>query len=339
MGTILVAAAAAATPLAGGEVTEFMYGMHGREKVASWECRVPAPDYHRLDPSANYDRPGAADGQDRRMMSAALKCTGEDYARLFYGVGWSFQIRRALHERALDFHEPVNQVCRDALMDYRNIPCLPPHSAKSKFAIWTARYRAPHLCKSMYPVVTGRMFFNTNAAPAILRAYSDAIGHRVSIPDSSLSGCISMDARTNSYCLYPIGIAIHRADDACEEFRHFGNFCFPVRQDYCDGFTTPGVRSVTSWNEFAAAYAGLKVDAWAMGYDFGVPGQARAYAARVSAADPHLKDLAERVPKNSQRLFAAYLEAAAATGTEADNADYAKVRSWFESDSAGRKVL
>lgn len=323
--------------LFGGEVSEFLYSsMDGRETRPAWSYYVPMPDYHRLDPSANYDRPGAADGQNRRMMSAALKCTGEDYARLFYGVGWSFQVRRALHERALDFHEPVNQVCRDALMDYRNIPCLPPHSAKSRFAIWTARYRAPHLCKSMYPVVTGRMFFNTNAAPAILRAYSDAIGHRVSIPDSSLSGCISMDARTNSYCLYPIGIAIHRADDACEEFRHFHNFCFPIRRDFCEGFETPGVYSVTSWNEFTAAFAGLKVDAWAMGFDFGVPGGAAEYVDAVLSSDPDLSGLSARVPKNSQRLLAAYLEARSG-GDE--SADYTKIRTWFESDSIGRKVL
>ena len=158
----------------------------------------------------------------------------------------------------------------------------------------------------------------------------------MTIPETSLAGCLEYDSTTNSYCLYPIGIAIHRADDACEEFRHFHNFCFPIRRDFCEGFTTPGVRSVTSWNEFTAAFAGLKVDAWSMGFDFGVPGGAAEYVDSVLSSDPDLSGLSARVPKNSQRLLAAYLEARSG-GDE--SADYAKIRTWFESDSVGRKVL
>ena len=211
--------------LSAGEVSEFLYSsMDGREKRPEWSYYVPMPDYDRLDASANYDRPGATDDQDRRMMAVARNCTGEDYARLFYGNGWSFQVRRALYERALDFYEPLNQVCREAYMDFRNIPCLPPGEARSRWNVWTARYGAPHLCRIMFPVVAGRMYFCTNAAPAILEAYSGAIGHRVTIPETSLAGCREYDSTTHSYCLYPIGIAIHRADDACEEFRHFHNF-------------------------------------------------------------------------------------------------------------------
>ena len=269
-------------------------------------------------------------------MAVARNCTGEDYARLFYGNGWSFQVRRALYERALDFYEPLNQVCREAYMDFRNIPCLPPGEARSRWNVWTARYGAPHLCRIMFPVVAGRMYFCTNAAPAILEAFSDAIGHRVTIPETSLAGCREYDSTTNSYCLYPIGIAIHRADDACEEFRHFHNFCFPVRRDFCEGFTTPGVRSVTSWNEFTAAFAGLKVDAWAMGFDFGVAGGALSYVNAVMADDSDLSKLSARVPKNSRRLFAAFVEAMNGDGR---NPDYRKIVDWFLSASVGRKVL
>lgn len=270
------------------------------------------------------------------MMAVARECTGEDYARLFYGNGWSFQVRRALYERALDFYEPMNQVCREAYMDFRNIPCLPPGEARSRWNVWTARYGAPHLCRIMFPVVTGRMYFCTNATPAILEAFSDAIGHRVTIPETSLAGCLEYDCATNSYCLYPIGIAIHRSDDACEEFRHFHNFCFPIRRDFCEGFETPGVRSVTSWNEFAAAFAGLKVDAWAMGIDFGVAGGALSYVNAVMADDSDLSKLSARVPKNSRRLFAAFVEAMNGDGR---NPDYRKIVDWFMSDSVGRKVL
>ena len=323
--------------LFGGEVSEYLYGtMDGREKRQEWGYYVPMVDYDRLDASANYDRPGATDDQDRRMMAVARNCTGEDYARLFYGNGWSFQVRRALYERALDFYEPMNQVCREAYMDFRNIPCLPPGEARSRWDVWTARYGAPHLCRIMFPVVTGRMYCCTNAAPAILEAYSSAIGHKVAIPEASLAGCCEYDSATNSYCLYPIGIAIHRADDACEEFRHFHNFCFPIRRDFCEGFETPGVRSVTSWNEFTAAFAGLKVDAWAMGIDFGVAGGALSYVNAVMADDSDLSKLSARVPKNSQRLFAAFVEA---MNGEGRNPDYRKIVDWFLSDSVGRKVL
>lgn len=323
--------------LSGGEVSESLYSsMDGREKRPAWSYYVPMKDYDRLDASANYDRPGATDDQDRRMMAVARECTGEDYARLFYGNGWSFQVRRALYERALDFYEPMNQVCREAYMDFRNIPCLPPGEARSRWNVWTARYGAPHLCRIMFPVVTGRMYFCTNATPAILEAFSDAIGHRVTIPETSLAGCLEYDSATNSYCLYPIGIAIHRSDDACEEFRHFHNFCFPIRRDFCEGFETPGVRSVTSWNEFAAAFAGLKVDAWAMGIDFGVAGGALSYVNAVMADDSDLSKLSARVPKNSRRLFAAFVEAMNGDGR---NPDYRKIVDWFMSDSVGRKVL
>ena len=323
--------------LSGGEVSEFLYSsMDGREKRPAWSYYVPMKDYDRLDASANYERPGATDDQDRRMMAVARNCTGEDYARLFYGNGWCFQVRRALYERALDFYEPMNQVCREAYMDFRNIPCLPPGEARSRWNVWTARYGAPHLCRIMFPVVTGRMYFCTNATPAILEAFSDAIGHRVTIPETSLAGCLEYDSATNSYCLYPIGIAIHRSDDACEEFRHFHNFCFPIRRDFCEGFTTTGVRSVTSWNEFAAAFAGLKVDAWAMGIDFGVAGGALSYVNAVMADDSDLSKLSARVPKNSRRLFAAFVEAMNGDGR---NPDYRKIVDWFLSDSVGRKVL
>ena len=323
--------------LFGGEVSEFLYSsMDGREKRPAWSYYVPMKDYDRLDASANYERPGATDDQDRRMMEVARNCTGEGYASLFYGNGWSFQVRRALYERALDFYEPLNQVCREAYMDFRNIPCLPPGEARSRWNVWTARYGAPHLCRIMFPVVTGRMFFNTNAAPAILEAFSDAIGHRVTIPETSLAGCREYDSATNSYCLYPIGIAIHRSDDACEEFRHFHNFCFPIRRDFCEGFETPGVRSITSWNEFTAAFAGLKVDAWAMGIDFGVAGGALSYVNAVMADDSDLSKLSARVPKNSRRLFAAFVEAMNGDGR---NPDYRKIVDWFLSDSVGRKVL
>lgn len=323
--------------LSGGEVSEFLYSsMDGREKRPAWSYYVPVKDYDRLDSSANYERPGATDDQDRRMMAVARNCTGEDYARLFYGNGWSFQVRRALYERALDFYEPLNQVCREAYMDFRNIPCLPPGEARSRWDVWTARYGAPHLCRIMFPIVAGRMYFCTNAAPAILEAFSDAIGHRVTIPEASLAGCREYDSTTNSYCLYPIGIAIHRAADACEEFRHFHNFCFPIRRDFCEGFETPGVRSVTSWNEFTAAFAGLKVDAWAMGIDFGVAGGALSYVNAVMADDSDLSKLSACVPKNSRRLFAAFVEAM--NGDER-NPDYRKIVDWFLSDSVGRKVL
>ena len=318
-------------------MSEFLYSsMDGREKRPAWSYYVPMKDYDRLDASANYERPGATDDQDRRMMEVARNCTGEGYASLFYGNGWSFQVRRALYERALDFYEPLNQVCREAYMDFRNIPCLPPGEARSRWNVWTARYGAPHLCRIMFPVVAGRMYFCTNAAPAILEAYSGAIGHRVTIPETSLAGCLGNDSATNSYCLYPIGLAIHRADDACEEFRHFHNFCFPIRRDFCEGFETPGVRSITSWNEFTAAFAGLKVDAWAMGIDFGVAGGALSYVNAVMADDSDLSKLSARVPKNSRRLFAAFVEAMNGDGR---NPDYRKIVDWFLSDSVGRKVL
>ena len=148
-----------------------------------------------------------------------------------------------------------------------------------------------------------------------------------------------LDAATNSYALYPVGIALHRADDVCEEFRHYNNFSFPLLDDYCDGFRTPGVRSVTSWGEFVAAYAGLKVDAWERGYDFGLPGQAAAYVSSIVQGDSGLADISTRVPTNSMRLLAAYIEAAGARWTDSDSDGYLKIRTWFESDSVGRKVL
>ena len=286
----------------------------------------------------NYARDEPSTAHDKDAL-AVLKdgCTAESYARASYGEGWDMQVRRAIYERALDFAEPVNQTAMIARMDYRNLPCLPPGAPRGRFSVWKAVYGTRY-DKGQPVIWTGRMAWHADAIGALIDRYSHVRNVHASIPEASLEACARNDGDSRSYSLYPIGVVIHRGQDAAEELAHFHNFAFPHDSSPCTTFSTPGGNYVTTWDEFAAAYRGLKVDAWRRGIDLGKPGAAREYAASMLDGDA-LAGLSSRVPANSFKLILVYGEALSDEGTNRDNDDRVKIRSWMDSDSVGRKIL
>ena len=189
------------------------------------------------------------------------------------------------------------------------------------------------------PVIwTGRMAWHADAVGALIDRYSQVRNVNASIPGTSREACERNDGDSRSYALFPIGVVIHRGQDAAEELAHFNNFAFPHDSSPCTTFSTPGGNYVTTWDEFAAAYRGIKVDAWRQKIDLGRPGAAREYANSM-LGDDALAELASRVPANSFKLLLVYGEALSDEGTSRDNEDRMKIRSWMDSDSVGRKIL
>lgn len=321
-----------------GEVSRHLYDSIPALTVGYFPV-CGSPDLDTTSGTANYYRVPATTTQDIDAL-ALLKegCCAESYVRTWYGNGWNMQVRRAIYERALDFAEPVNQTAMEARMDFRNLPCLPPGIQRGRFTVWKAVYGIRY--EKGQPVIwSGRMAWRAAAIDALLDRYSHVMGIRTSIPSTSVGACRQNDEDSRSYSLFPIGIVVHRGPDAAEELGHFHNFAYPIDTSPCRTFLTPGGHYVTTWGEFVAAYRGLKVDAWRMQIDFGIPGMTRTYCTSMLESEFALASCVERLPSNSVTLLMVYGEALADEGTDRDNLDRKKIREWMESDSVGRKVL
>lgn len=334
MTIFIFAASAVLSPLFGGEISKALYdSVPCRTATYSPECGRPD-----LGTTLNYARDEPSTAHDKDALAVLQEgCTAESYAKASYGAGWDMQVRRAIYERALDFAEPVNQTALMARMDFRNLPCLPPDTPRGRFSVWSAVYGTRY--EKGQPVIwTGRMAWHADAIGALIDRYSHVRNVHASIPGPSLEACARNDGESRSYALFPIGVVIHRGQDAAEELAHFHNFAYPHDTSPCTTFGTPGGNYVTTWDEFAAAYRGLKIDAWRQKIDLGKSGSAREYAATMLTVDA-LVELSSRVPANSFKLLLVYGEALSDEGTSRDNDDRVKIRSWMDSDSVGRKIL
>ena len=291
-----------------------------------------------------------------------------------YGSAAEWQTARAVAERANQFAEHPAQTVYRSHGDLRNIPVLPPEHPVTLYRTWWAmRGHAPfrpadEVARSSSP--SG----NYEALKAMYEAWRGV--HAIVAPTCAVM-CAANDAQRRSYSLQPFGVVVFDLSAMAEEYAHFFNWSPPGVAS--TGFSAEPLNEITSWGEFKAAYRGLKLDAWRLGYDVGVQGGMDAYVMDLTGEVPRvstnwlsvatnivevevvddtpvtnviewvtiaevvthndLLTFTNRVPANSVKLLDAYIEARESEGTQSDNADKAKVRLWMRSDKVGRMIL
>jgi len=296
-----------------------------------------------------------------------------DYVGM-YGNGSEFQLARAISERAEQFVEQPAQTVFRSRGDIRNIPVFPPDFPKTLYKTWWAmRGFAPYRPVDIVP----RSSQDSGNYEILKKVYEDNHGCVAIVAPTCAVLCAASDALRRSYSLPPFGIVIFDVGACAEEYAHFFNWSPPG--DASTGFSAEPLNEVTSWGEFKAAYRGLKLDAWKLGYDVGVQGGMDAYVMDLTGEMPRvstnwisvatnivevevvdntpitniiewvsvaevvthddLLTFTNRVPANAVKLLDAYIEARESEGTQSDNADKARVRFWMRSDKVGRMVL
>ena len=232
-----------------------------------------------------------------------------------YGDAMEEQMRRALSERALQFGGPLNEIAMIAKCNPVNLPVLRPGvTNRVPFKTWAARYKIWRVRGEMLYISGRQQFCETNAFDDLVSRFKVAYNITPGFHGFVEPICRSNDTNRVSYCLYPLGIVVHRAEDYTEEFAHFVNMG-PTRD--------------SEWEEWKAAYHGAKVDAWKMGIDLGVSGGWSAYIAALTADENWETAARSRIPANTLLMLMLYV----------DGGGNADMRAWCESDSIGRMIL
>lgn len=284
----------------------------------------------------NYSIEKVEGDQDAKIYDGLMNgLDQEKYAELCYGSGASFQIRRALSERSESFQEPATWCAVRAKMDLRNMPCPPEETNSVPYRAWSARYGIFwNRRETVYP--SGRMFYTTNAFEDLCKHLEKKLGHGITVPKATPGACREKDRNLASYALPPMGVAIHGPADVAEEVAHLFNFWF-VETPAFGGCSTREMDYAATWNEFASAYHGLKVDAWEMGIDVGTEGGMHEYLDAIGRdAEGAFR---RRIPKDSARLYDLWKEATSKIGGASDNAVYRRIRKWMDSPGVGRRVF
>lgn len=291
-----------------------------------------------------------------------------------YGSAAEWQTARAVAERAEQFVEHPAQTMYRSHGDLRNLPVLPPDSTSTLYRTWWAMrgyapfHPADEVARSSHP---------SGNYDRLKTMYETWQGVHVVVAPTCAVLCAANDAIRRSYSLPPFGVVVFSMDAIAEEYAHFFNWSPPGEAS--TGFSAGPLNAVTSWGEFKAAFRGLKLDAWRLGYDVGEQGGMDAYVMDLTGESPRvstnwysvatniveieevdgimvtnvidsvsvaevvthndLQTFTNRVPANSVILLDAYIEARQAEGTQADNADKERVRRWMRSDRVGRMVL
>ncbi len=291
-----------------------------------------------------------------------------------YGRGSDFQLARAIAERVEQFVEPQAQTVFRSHGDLRNLPVFPPDYPKTLYRTWwSMRGCAPYRPEDVVPVSC----MDSGNFEELKRQYNSVHGCIAIVAPTCAVLCAAADALRQSYSIPPFGVVLFDYGAWAEEHAHFFNWSPPGETS--TGFSAEPLNEVTSWGEFKAAYRGLKLDAWRLGYDVGLQGGMDAYVMDLTGEVPRvstnwcsvatnivevemvdgtpvtniieLVSVAEvvthddlltftnRVPSNSVKLLDAYIEARAAAGTASDNADYERLRAWMTNIKIGRMVL
>ena len=310
--------------------------------------------------------------QDAEMWSL-VPLTQPKYVSC-YGNASERQLRRAIETRAEQFAEPVAQTVHRSHGDLRNLPVLPPEHPVTLYRTWWAmRGHAPFRPADEVARSSGPSG-NYETLKAMYEAWQGV--HAIVAPTCAVL-CAANDAQRRSYSLPPFGVVVFDLSAMAEEYAHFFNWSPPGTD--ATGFSAAPLNHIASWGEFKAAYRGLKLDAWRLGYDVGLQGGMDAYVMDLTGEAPRvstnwcsvatnivevemvdgtpvtniiewvsvaevvthddLLTFTNRVPSNSVKLLDAYIEARDAEGTQADNADKERVRLWMRSEKIGRMVL
>ncbi len=200
-----------------------------------------------------------------------------------YGNGAAMQLSRTLLARAEQFVEPVQLTLHRAHGDLRNLPVFPTNTPPTLYRTWWAmRGEAPYTPGDL----TRRVGQPSNNFETLKSQYEGWRGVKTFVAPTCSVMCAECDAQRNSYSLPPFGVVIFNDGDTAEEYAHFFNWS-PIL-DAPTGFSLDTYNKVASWGEFKAAFRGLKLDAWRLGYDVGTDGGMEAYVLDITGEVPRV---------------------------------------------------
>lgn len=217
----------------------------------------------------------AASDQDVEL-DRIFRVAQHDYVGM-YGRESESQLARAIAERAEQFVEQPIQTVFRSHGDIRNLPVFPPDFPKTLYrAWWSMRGFAPYRPVDIVP----RSSLDAGNYEELKKIYEAAHGCVAIVAPTCAVLCAASDAMRRSYSLPPFGVVIFDASACAEEYAHFFNWSPPGSP--ATGFTQESFNEVASWGEFKAAYRGLKLDAWRLGFDVGEQGGMDAYVACIN---------------------------------------------------------
>ena len=193
--------------------------------------------------------------------------THEKYLEMSYGNLASEMLDAAFEARAAMYIEDTDVIRHLANNDIRNVPCYEPNAKTKASYIKVFKYMKNAAFKpDMTIPVSGKMYGVTNAFENLVFQMNQRTGLEIRIR-GDMGKYTGLDAQEKSYSFWPLGVAIHSRDAYAEEVSHFFNFCAPnyriVR--YAGAWSSPDYATVSDWNEFIAAYHGIKVHALSLG--------------------------------------------------------------------------
>lgn len=280
------------------------------------------------------------------------------YLRLSYGDKADVMLGDAFAARAEYFVETAEVVRHLANGDIRNVPCVEPfpkgNTAKRNFVAIQSKMKSAFFSPDEPVIVSGRMFGETNAYDMLVTKTEARTKKKIVFTGNPVSPYQQNDTNGISYSFWPLGCAIHSSDAYAEEAAHFFNATdprVPVR-NYKGTWGNPDHARVSKWNEFLAAFRGLKVDAYARGFNLNVEPTSNGdtNAVNISAFEFYYAEMAPRidgwlersfspVSTNSFVLLLAYREAVGHENKDTDNAAYKRLRDLCRSCKVAQMVL
>ena len=280
------------------------------------------------------------------------------YLRQAYGNKAEVMLEDAFEARSEYFVETTEVVRHLAKGDIRNVPCVEPGStnvlSKRSFVAIQSKMKSAFFSPEEPVIVSGRMFGETNAYDMLVAKTEARTNKKIVFTGNPVSTYQQNDTNGTSYSFWPLGLAVHSGDAYAEEAAHFFNATdprVPIR-NYKGTWSNPDHERVSRWNEFLAAFRGLKVDAYARGFNLNVEpaGSGDTNAIPVSVFETYYAQMAPRldgwlersfspVSTNSFVLLLAYREAVSHENTDTDNAAYRRLRHLCRSCKVSRMVL
>lgn len=274
--------------------------------------------------------------------------TQDRYLSLCYGESAQKMLDAAYEARGTNFIEGAAFVRNKSNGDIRNVPCIEPGSKLGSYMQFMKRNRSAILKPSDVVPVSGRMFGQPDAFNSLVSLMTKKINkHIVFSGEGKHTFRDVFDPSAQSYSFWPLGCAIHKASDYAEEVAHFFNFKDPRQppRSFKGEWSSPDYAKVVKWNEFLAAYRGVKVYAFSIGFNLNdAPiDENPVFDIFFTAIQDEVMQWKESnsrpMATNAYILLCAFFEAKAAEGTDADNSAYRRLRELCRNNSVSAMIL
>ena len=274
--------------------------------------------------------------------------TQDRYLTLCYGEDAQSMLDAAFETRGSNFVEGVAFVRKMSGGDIRNVPCVESTKTRPSYMQFMKRNQGAVLKPGDTVPVSGRMYGQTNAFNVLVSKMSAKVGKAILLTgEGKHTFRDEFDPTSQSYSFWPLGCAIHEPDAYAEEIAHFFNFKDPrvPPRSFKGEWSDPDYAKVAKWNEFLAAYRGVKVYAYSLGFNLNdAPiGGVNTFDAFYNAIQGKLKAWRDGkscpLANNAYVLFLAYGEAKAAEGLESDNSAYRRFREICRDNQIAKMIL